>query len=251
MPDSMFRRGIRLFLHPSSPAACYRNPYPLFAAIVARSVNLMLRALDRLLPTDTVTCAVCGWSGSRFGYSSAASVNALHRNDICLGCGANTRTRRMIEILTEVADLDTHLVVADVGPAPATREFFRDRDSVKYVTIDLYKDSDIRSSITAIALAEGVVDVVMCCHVLEHIDDDQRGIGQLYRILKPGGFAIIVVPQRHGLAQTKRITEATFDGYGHKWLYGDDFPKRVQHTGFTLISSRPCEGSDPIHVFEK
>src|SRR5262249_59844865 len=37
----------------------------------------------------------------------------------------------------------------------------------------------------------------------EHIDDDRRAAGEIYRILKPGGIAVIEVPAGPGL----------FDGY--------------------------------------
>lgn len=251
MVVSRIRRAVRLFLHPRSPAACYRNPYPLFSALVSRSLNLMLRVRNRLFPSHAVVCPVCRWSGSKFGYSSAASVNAFHANDICLGCGANRRTRRMLEVVTDVFDLNRTAVVVDVGAASATRKFFHHREQAQYLTVDLYKESDIRSSITDIDLGEGTADVVMCCHVLEHIIEDQRGIAELHRILKPKGLAILMVPQKAGLAQTQRIPDVTLDGFGHVWDYGDDFPKRVEEVGFVLLSSRAIEGRDPIHVFQK
>ena len=196
-------------------------------------------------------CQVCGWSGSKFGYSFAVSINAFFANDVCLSCGVNRRTRRMLEVLAEVADLGERLVIVDVGAAPATRQFFRRREHLNYLTVDLYKDSDIRSSITNIAFSDGAADVVMCCHVLEHVDDDRRGSAEMYRILKAGGLAIIMVPQRRGLAQTTRIAEVTFDGYGHIWDYGDDFTTRVEQVGFVLVSSKSPDERDTIHVFRK
>ena len=37
-------------------------------------------------------------------------------------------------------------------------------------------------------------DVIYCSHVLEHVDDDRKAINELYRILKHGGWAAIMVP---------------------------------------------------------
>lgn len=251
MSNSRIKRAVRLFLHPSSPAACYRNPFPLFSALVARSLNMLLRLQNRVMPSSAVECGICGWVGPRFGYSSAGSRNAFHAKDICLGCGANRRTRLMVEVLTDVVDLARPLVVVDVGAASATREFFRRKKRTRYLTVDLYKNSDIQSSITNIKLADGTADVVMCCHVLEHVDDDRKGMAELYRILKPGGLAILIVPQRPGLARTRRIAQVTFDGFGHIWDYGDDFPDRVEEAGLSLVSSPQYEERRPIHVFRK
>ncbi len=37
-------------------------------------------------------------------------------------------------------------------------------------------------------------DVIFASHVIEHIDDDIRAIKEVYRVLKPGGLAILPVP---------------------------------------------------------
>jgi len=43
-------------------------------------------------------------------------------------------------------------------------------------------------------LPDNCVDVVVALNVLEHIKDDEAALKQIYRILKPGGYAIIEVP---------------------------------------------------------
>lgn len=40
----------------------------------------------------------------------------------------------------------------------------------------------------------GVFDAVILSEILEHIDDDVRGLREVYRLLKPGGVAAITVP---------------------------------------------------------
>lgn len=37
-------------------------------------------------------------------------------------------------------------------------------------------------------------DKVICAEVLEHVEDDDRGIGELVRVLKPGGLLAVTVP---------------------------------------------------------
>ncbi|WFN36785.1 class I SAM-dependent methyltransferase [Methanomicrobium antiquum] len=43
-------------------------------------------------------------------------------------------------------------------------------------------------------LPDNCVDVIIALNVLEHIEDDVAALEQIYRILKPGGHAIIEVP---------------------------------------------------------
>ncbi|MFQ3577028.1 MAG: class I SAM-dependent methyltransferase [Cytophagales bacterium] len=37
-------------------------------------------------------------------------------------------------------------------------------------------------------------DGIICNHVLEHIPDDIAAMNEMYRLLKPGGIALITVP---------------------------------------------------------
>ncbi len=48
-------------------------------------------------------------------------------------------------------------------------------------------------------LAEGQYDAVVAINVLEHIENDVTALQQIARVLKPGGLAIIEVPQGPGL----------------------------------------------------
>lgn len=48
-------------------------------------------------------------------------------------------------------------------------------------------------------LPDNSVDIVIALNVLEHIEDDITAIKQIYRILKPGGYAIIEVPRNPNL----------------------------------------------------
>lgn len=47
----------------------------------------------------------------------------------------------------------------------------------------------------ALPFAEGQFDLVLCIQVLEHIRHPGQACAELFRVLKPGGFAIITVPQ--------------------------------------------------------
>jgi len=42
--------------------------------------------------------------------------------------------------------------------------------------------------------ADNRFHLIVCSHVLEHIEDDRKAMAELYRVLNPAGFAIVMVP---------------------------------------------------------
>ena len=48
--------------------------------------------------------------------------------------------------------------------------------------------------VTDTGLPAGAFDGVVCAEVLEHIDDDRAAIGELARVLRPGGLLLVTVP---------------------------------------------------------
>ena len=41
---------------------------------------------------------------------------------------------------------------------------------------------------------ENSFDVIICNHVLEHVDDDRKVMKEFYRVMKKGGWGIFQVP---------------------------------------------------------
>jgi ubiquinone/menaquinone biosynthesis C-methylase UbiE len=60
--------------------------------------------------------------------------------------------------------------------------------NLRYVSTDLYSPlAMVRMDIVEISFQDSSFDVILCCHVLEHVPDDQQALRELLRILKPGG----------------------------------------------------------------
>jgi SAM-dependent methyltransferase len=53
----------------------------------------------------------------------------------------------------------------------------------------------------------GEFDCIYCCHALEHlhVDDVNKALSEFHRVLKPGGKAIVFVPDLEGVRPTKEI----------------------------------------------
>lgn len=55
----------------------------------------------------------------------------------------------------------------------------------------------------ALPFADASLDLVVSLHVLEHVPDDRRAIREYYRVLRPGGKAIIMAPMLDWIPATE------------------------------------------------
>ncbi|MCS7085782.1 MAG: class I SAM-dependent methyltransferase [Bacteroidia bacterium] len=82
-------------------------------------------------------------------------------------------------------------------------------------------------------------DAIICNHVLEHIVDDQKAMAEMWRILKPGGWALITLPiygettyEKPGLDANGRIFE--YGIHDHMRLNGLDVTQKFEKAGFRV-----------------
>ncbi|MGD2271067.1 MAG: class I SAM-dependent methyltransferase [Desulfobacterales bacterium] len=92
-------------------------------------------------------------------------------------------------------DIDTtDLKMLHFAPEPFFKEFFSKRFA-HYETADLNKKGvDYNVDIQKLAFDTEAYDFVFASHVLEHIQNDEKAIREIRRILKPNGIAILPVP---------------------------------------------------------
>ncbi len=181
------------------------------------------------------TCPMCGYHGVFI------SVGRPPRWDVrCLSCGSRER-HRLTHLWRIEGGGDRLAGKRILHFAPEKVVMRQMRGNPLYETADLHqKGVTHRVDITAVPLPDASFDVVMAHHVLEHIDDHRRAIGEVFRLLKPGGFAILSVPLNPSRAETYEnpaiVTPAErtahFSAPDHKRVYGLDFADRLREAGF-------------------
>ncbi len=121
---------------------------------------------------------------------------------------------------------------------------FKKQKNIQYTTTDLFSPlADVKADICNLPFKDNQYDVIFCNHVLEHIPDDTKAMQELYRVLKPGGMAILQIPQDLNRATTfsdDSITDEKerariFGQYDHVRVYGRDYFDKLRSIGFTVV----------------
>lgn len=113
--------------------------------------------------------------------------------------------------------------------------------------------------ITRLELPDASVDGILCSHVLEHIPDDRRAMAEMRRVLRPDGWAIVIVPLRG--ERTIEEAEASqnpafsrekdFGQADHVRYYGRDVVERLSQAGFRVETFNAVDrfGKDELAYF--
>ena len=189
-------------------------------------------------------CPICGARRRKFlpyGYVTS------REDALCPRCLSLERHRLIWLWLERHSDLfASHPHILPIAPEVSLmRHFKRHYKEYKerYVTADLESPlADMHFDVQHIPLEARSIDVVICNHLLEHVEDDRVALAELYRILKPGGWGIMLVPEDRSRATTfedDTITDAKertrlFGQYDHRRVYGRDYDERLAEAGFVV-----------------
>lgn len=186
---------------------------------------------------DDVECPCCGGGFREF------MPGRDENNPICPRCGAQARHRALWLYLHERTNLFTEeLSLLHFAPERALRRL-SELPNLRYLSADLdAADAMEHFDITAIPHPDGSFDAILCIHVLEHVPEDRAAMRELHRVLRPGGWAIVMVPLDLTLPTTfedpsivtPEERERAFWQADHVRLYGPDFPDRLRQAGFTV-----------------
>jgi SAM-dependent methyltransferase len=178
--------------------------------------------------TGSLFCPCCDWHGSKFApYFSGGYTTP---NAVCPQCGSHARHRGHIEYYKNHIHLfDKKGDLLYFAPEKGILPHLHNATGlvVKTSDFDPQFGSDYSLDIMNISLPDNSFDYIICHRVIEHVSDDRKAMRELYRILKPGGMAIISVPISFNLSVTVEFGKANPLCDDHYYDYGTDFIKRI------------------------
>ena len=113
--------------------------------------------------------------------------------------------------------------------------------NLDYTSADLFSPIvDVKADILDLPFDDESFDIVICNHVLEHIEDDRKAMSELCRVMKKGGWGILQVPMKISSEKSYEDFSITdpkerqkhFGQYDHVRWYGMDYFDRLKSAGF-------------------
>ncbi|MBP2834059.1 class I SAM-dependent methyltransferase [Aquimarina sp. U1-2] len=202
--------------------------------IISPLISLALRG-------NTYTDPIDGKSFSKFlpyGYENQRE-NVLSPSTLSL-----ERHRLLwLYLKNETSFFSAPAKVLHFAPEQAFYKRFRKLEHLEYTTTDLNSPlADVKADICNLPFKNDDYDIIFCNHVLEHIPDDTKAMQEIFRVLKPGGMAILQIPQQldrkttfedYGITDAKERARI-FGQYDHVRIYGRDYFDKLRSIGFTV-----------------
>lgn len=211
-----------------------------------RAIEHMTRLAWGAVPR---ACPICGYEGM----FSPVKTNP---DFWCPGCDSRPRHRLLKLWMDRQMWLPDGARVLHFAAEPWVRPCLEARGA-RYVTADINDRFDLQLDITAMDLADCSFDTVIANHVLEHVDD-ARALAEIFRILTPGGQAVLTVPmiegwdetyENSGLAPAERALH--YGNAEHLRFYGRDLRERIRAAGFALDEYPAVEPDVSRHALRR
>ncbi len=198
---------------------------------------------------NKVECPVCEKSFSKFlSYGS----DVAHRENVLCPYDLTLERHRLMWLYLKSTDFFTaeNLSLLHIAPEQCFHGSFKKQDNLSYLTGDLVSPiADMHFDLHKIPLEENRFERIFCNHVLEHVEDAQQCMNELFRVMKPGGWGIFQVPQdftREKTYEDPSITspeerEKHFWQKDHVRLFGKDYPDWLRRAGFQVDEYIPSE----------
>ncbi|MGE3818360.1 MAG: methyltransferase domain-containing protein [Isosphaeraceae bacterium] len=197
---------------------------------------------------DRVECCLCQWKGRRF----LPAGDAWRGERLCPSCGSLERYRAMFLYLREFGGLgERPLTLLEVAPKACFATRCGSLPGVRYLSTDLLShDAAVLSDLTMFSFATGAIDVLVCSHVMEHVPDDVAAFKEIGRVLKPDGFALVMVPLIAGPTfedpdAGPEDYERLYGQFDHVRSYGLDVVDRMAASGLVAKAIDLFETFDP------
>jgi len=185
-----------------------------------------------------------GYSGNDYYCPICESNLRKFKSERCPKCGAGVRHRTLWLFLLRKTDLfEKKLDVLHFAPEYCFFKKMKKQRNINYLSADLGSPrAMVEIDMTNIQYTDNFFNVLLSCHVLEHIDDDLKAMKELYRVQRIDGWSIHLVPidySRNDTYENPAIISPEermkiFGHHDHKRIYGKDYKKRLESSGFKV-----------------
>ncbi len=198
-------------------------------------------------PGKLKQCPICN-KELAFFLPAGKKLKAIH----CPFCSSFPRHRAMWLYLQNNDLFKSGIKILHVSPEPSVFNIMSEMEN--YTAIDkfasgyAYPKSVLQMDVEQLNFNDESFDLIICSHVLEHVDDDIVAIKEMGRVVKKEGKILIMIPIEKDLNTTyedKNIISPKerlkhFGQSDHVRLYGMDFGQRVEQSELycEVISTR-------------
>jgi SAM-dependent methyltransferase len=201
----------------------------------AQVLVFTIRSLaERAVPAER-NCNICGRSDlfRPFGWP-------MRPEAMCPHCCSLERHRLLKMWLDQNQAYVAGKRVLHFAPEPIITDLVRPLAG-QYITADISSGYDLKLNIENIELPDKCYDLVLCSHVLEHVDD-RAALNEMHRILADNGTALLMTPVIEGWSDTYENPaivepddrEIHFGQKDHVRHYGANIRDRIRRAGFEI-----------------
>ena len=185
-------------------------------------------------------CNLCGSLLSRFvphGYPSEPDF-------LCPICRSKPPHRLAARMFEEHPEWFTqHGLMVHIAPEPELMRKLSERAQdcgMAYRCGGITGQGEFFLDLLNLPFEDGSVDLLYCCHVLNSLQDDNAAMREVFRVMRPGGVALLQVPafyQGTTTLETNSYAErmSVFNDEGIFRCYTDaDYVERLNQAGFQV-----------------
>lgn len=208
-------------------------------------------------------CNLCGTYLSTFLYFGSKSnvviekqiIGAQYRKMLCPKCQSKDRDRATFHYINKQIKEKEYVMplnILHLAPEKQLSNILSKKTGINYICGDKFEAhytlKDFNKAVIYIDLndmqfSDEYFDIIVCNHVLEHIENDIKAMKELFRVLKYGGVAILQVPYsvtikntyEDPLIKTKAKRLLYYGQFDHVRIYAkQDYINRLINVGFTV-----------------
>lgn len=167
------------------------------------SIYLKYKTEQTVFPSDKVYyCPCCGLQFSRFvdgGYRNHPDIfntkryEQINQDVICPVCHSLPRHRILAAWCEQNRNILKGKQILYFALEDGMLHWLK-RNGIPVTSADLFAPAALKLDLERIDQTDNSWDIVFCNHVLEHVKEYKKALGELRRILKPGGKLICSFP---------------------------------------------------------